>query len=293
MTTKTFIDTGSEAPASGAAAALLERMPRDNRDAAEARTWTEVAPLCDAVLAAGASSVREIASQVGEPGAKATVAARYALHALVTHASRPGAESQRAAIERGIATALGAETKLEPRRFLLEQLQLVGRESAVADIAPQLLDAELAGPASRALAAIGGPAAARALRDALAKAQGQARIDLAHALGSLHDDGAAALLEALLAGGDPALRSAARSALAEIAAPPSVDAQLRALEASRDAERIGAGADGIRLAYRLAERGHRKEAAQVFQCLIDAQNPFFPEPARQAARWGLERLGKS
>ena len=129
-------------------AATIDKLPADDYETGRA--------VCEKLLAGGADTVRKLVELVGnEFGDPAGVKAKYALHGLVMHAARPGAEKQRKLVAETLAGELAAEHSKELKAFLCRQLQLCGRRQDVPALAKLLEDERLGEPARQAIQAIG------------------------------------------------------------------------------------------------------------------------------------------
>ena len=133
-------------------AGILKKLPADEYEAAQG--------LCEKLLAGGPETVRKLVGMVGDEfGDPDGVKPKYALHGLVMHAARPGAERQRKMLAETLAGELNAEHSNELKAFLCRQLQLCGRAQEVPALAKLLEDERLGEPARQAIQAIGGEAA--------------------------------------------------------------------------------------------------------------------------------------
>ena len=165
----------SAAEPSKKVADVLAKLPADDYKAA--------GELCTALLDAGPAVIKELVNLVGDEfgdpnGAKP----KYALHGLVHYASRPGAETSRAMLAETLAGELSAEHSEELKAFIVRQLQLCGRTQEIPALAKLLSSDRLCNPATQALVAIGGPAALKALRDALPTAEGPRQVAISQAV---------------------------------------------------------------------------------------------------------------
>ncbi|MCX8037072.1 MAG: HEAT repeat domain-containing protein [Candidatus Sumerlaeia bacterium] len=113
--------------------------------------------------------------------------ARFALHGMAMHVSRPGAEGERRAYVAILLDALRSNLPVEVKKFLIEQLQIAGRAEAVPVLARCLDDEALAESARQALEANPAEEAVAALRKALGGAKGTLRIGIIQALGARRD----------------------------------------------------------------------------------------------------------
>ncbi len=188
--------------------------------------------LASQLIALGETELAALARQVSPEGGGRDTAVRYALNAVAVHAARFGAEGQRALVERALLAGLASATSVEARTFLLSQLQIVGRDAAIAASAPLLTDPALVEPATQLMLAVKGSAASQALVTALGHAQGPARVPIVRALGALKVVEAHDRILAVARDADPSMRRAALAALARLADPrsakPLVDGARRA-----------------------------------------------------------------
>ncbi len=110
------------------------------------------------------------------------------------------------------------------RQFICRMLERIGTDEHVPLLAKLLADPQVGDDARRALQIIPGDAASAALRDALAKAQGDARIGLINSLGERRDPKAVEALAKLLAEPDAKAVMAAIRALGKIGTPEAAAA---------------------------------------------------------------------
>jgi len=145
--------------------------------------------------------------------------AREAWKAICWHATRPGAEAERAAAEAAMLARLAADLPRPAHLFLLRQLETVGRDAAVEPLATLMArtDPLLRDRARCALVTNSSPKASNALRRALARARSpEWQVGLINALGARTDRDAVPALIRLAAARDQAVRLAACDALARI-----------------------------------------------------------------------------
>lgn len=136
-------------------AKILEKLPADDYDTAQ--------QLCEKLLAGGPATIVELVNLVGDAfGDPKGAKPKYALHGLVMHAARPGADNQRKMLAETLARELDAEHSDELKAFLCRQLQLCGRAEEARALAKLLDDDRLGEPARQAMAAIRGEVASSA-----------------------------------------------------------------------------------------------------------------------------------
>ncbi|MGD0094363.1 MAG: HEAT repeat domain-containing protein, partial [Planctomycetota bacterium] len=219
----------------------------------------------------GPAGVKEICGQLMEPGQGDDSKARFALHGIVLQVTRPGADAERLMAEGAVLEALAAAQKPEVKAFLLEQLKLVGKDAAVAQLSGFLADERLCEPATQALLQIRTPAAGAALSKALPEAKGKNLVTIVRALGELREKSAAKALLPLAAGEDAVLRQSAWFALANIADPAAGEALAKAAAATGPYERSVGTSMYLLLASRLAEAGDKDACAKICRSLLAAR----------------------
>ena len=116
-------------------------------------------------------------------GAGDDLSARFALSGLAKYVGDKGRESERRVVAGALLDGLKAASGDDVKAFLISQLQLAGREEAVAPLSAYLADDRLYDPATQALLAIATPAASDALAAALSDSTGARRVTLITALG--------------------------------------------------------------------------------------------------------------
>jgi len=201
-----------------------------------AKVTTETASVRIQVLkdlvAMGDDGIVAVAKELVEPKAGEVAkdaGARMALHGMAVYVTRPGAEKERAAYVKKTLSLLDSDRPAAIKKFLVEQLQIAGRDEAVLGLAGCLKDKELAESARQALEANPTDAAVVALRHALAKAQGTLRVGIINSLGRRCDKESVKALVAEAKSSDEAVRCAALVALGRIgdpAARPVIEAAL-------------------------------------------------------------------
>lgn len=95
---------------------------------------------------------------------KKSIAAEYAINAYVNHATRQSELNER--ISSHLGTALKKMSGISGKKFLIQQLSLLGNSQSIIAIRPFLKDAALSSDAARAIATIGGEDAKKVLKKA-------------------------------------------------------------------------------------------------------------------------------
>ncbi len=254
-------------------ASLVSRFP--------ASSFAQRDALCADVFGLGPAGVAAVFARALPPGKEDDSKARFAVGALVSCAGRPGAERERALVARALLDAAAAARDADLASFFLSQVELVGKDDSVRPLARFLADERLAGPASRALVAVGGPRASKALLDALGKAPRGARPAIVQALGVARVREAVPRLLPLAEGEDEGLRQAALFALANLGDPAAGPVLSRTRVAASHRERAQAPSLYLLHARRLAENGRTGEAVAAARAVL--HNYTGPEESRHAA----------
>jgi HEAT repeat protein len=189
-------------------------------------------------------------------------------------------------IEARLLRMLAPDAKTSPaaKDFVCRQISIIGTESSVPALARLLNDPSMAEIARYTLARIPGPGAGAALRDALAKAAGNARAGIVNALGERRDTQAVPALKNLLGASDGAVAGAAVAALARIGDGPALAAIKGAVETASGARREPLLRAYVGCADAVAAGGGKAEARSVYQQL---SAPGEPPTIRIAALHGL------
>jgi hypothetical protein len=187
-------------------------------------------------------------------------------------------------LEARLAAVLKEPVTSAAKDFVCRQLSLVGTAESVPALAALLTDKELTGIARYGLEPIPGPEASAALRQALAAAEGLAKVGIINSLGVRRDAESITLLTGLAADQDAQVAVAAVVALGAIgtsdAAKVLADLRAGAAESLR-----GAVADAsLVCAEHLRAADKKVEALAIYKALAAADQP---KHIRLAATRGL------
>ena len=245
-------------------AVLIDKLPAKDPPTAIA--------ILEQILSRGSDALRQVIVAVGDAfGDPQGVKPKYAVHGLVHHASRPGAEDQRKLVAGALAAELARDHAAELQAFICRQLQCCGRDAEVPALARLLSSDRLCEPAAQALCGIGSSAAVAALRQALPEATGSRRITLVCALGRFGDQAAAAEIRKDLSAADDDLRTAAWYALGQMGDTASAGALLKTL-LSESGYRRGQALDAcLRLARNRDQAGGEQLCRDLLAKLSDAE----------------------
>ena len=179
---------------------------------------------------------------------------------------------KRRPIEEALVKVLQTGTP-DAKRFVCLQLWMAASARSVPAVAKLLADPELADAARYALERMTGPAAGKALRDALRTAKGPVLVGVVNSLGHRRDKDAAALLVPLLGIDDEEVPAAAAWALGRIGGTDAA----KALTATRlkAAGRLRRVLDDACLlcADALAADGKASDAAAIYRQMYAADQP--------------------
>ncbi|MGE5610433.1 MAG: HEAT repeat domain-containing protein [Bacillota bacterium] len=243
---------------------LLARFPADADPVAGRQAISELVKL-------GPAAIKQVIAAVGTPGTAADTQARFALNGLVFHVSRPGAEAERMMFANAIIEVLATNPPPLTQTFLINMLQLAGKDECVPTLSKRLVDPELCEPATQALYCIKTPAATAALIQALPAVKESNRSTLIRALGVLRAVDAVDVILPYTNDQDANTRRMALDALANIGSPKAADSLAKAAEASAHLERAHATAMYLLFAQRLAELGNKPQCAAICRQLISAR----------------------
>ena len=135
-----------------------------------------------AISALGENGFAEMVKMLGT-GATDTAALEYALAGYSQFVTQPGKESLRAVAVKAYCNALSLPKQSSEKEFIISQLQLIGKEDAVACLTKALQQKDLAAAAARSLAQVNTPASKQALLLSLNKLSGENRLAVIEALG--------------------------------------------------------------------------------------------------------------
>ena len=236
-----------------------------------AATKAEGQRLAAEIVTLGPAAVKAICAKLKPPAQGGDVRERFALHGLALYVARPEAEAERAMLAGALTDALAAAKDREVKAFLVRQLQLCGRDEAVAPLAALLGSKDLYEPATQALLRIGTRRAVVALVEALPSARGKRRITLVRACGDARDKAAAPEILKDAASADRTMRLTALWALANIAEPQAESVLAKAATVQAPYERSQATTFTLLFARRRAEGGDAATCARVCRGLIKAR----------------------
>lgn len=192
-----------------------------------------------------------------------------------------GNRELRERIEKELAKVLESDVSLACKQFICRQLWIIGTDISAPALEKTLLDPDthVAEAACYAVSRRPGAATGRALRNALDKIGGAARIAVINLLGDRRDAASAARLAELAAGPDDPTAEAAIVALGKIASRDAVQALTR-LHTGQGKRQGWAAHALLESAQRLAADGKAREASTIREQLGESDIPHIRRGAK-------------
>lgn len=182
----------------------------------------------------------------------------------------PTVSNVRKELAKKIAATLAAPNTSSPaKEFLCKQIAVIGAEDQVPGLAALLADKDVSQWARSALEQIPGPAVDQALREALPRLGGAAKIGIVNTLGERRDAQAVRDLIPLLGGADAGLAGAAADALGKIGGDGSADALKDALSRTSGAVRMCVVNAYLMCAEQWLAQGRKSDAATIYAQLAE------------------------
>lgn len=193
---------------------------------------------------------------------------QYALNGFSYYVTQPGKDEWRKTATAAYIASLDRMADLENKRFIIGQLQIVGKDDAVATLAKYLADDNLSDPAAQALVKVNSSAANQALLQALPNSKGNSQLSIIKALGDAHYAEGAASISAFVGKGDIKQDKVALNALATIANTSSETVLAQAAEKTGFKYDVS-NATNAYLVYsqNLAAKGNKAAAERIAQNL--------------------------
>jgi len=245
---------------------------------------------CERATEVGVAAIAPLGALVGGENRPVAKAARLALEMIVAHATRPGADEERAAANDALIGLIQEGQPAPTRQYAIRLLGDAGNEKAVAALAELLGDEEWRERARWALERIASPAAAQALLKAVEGAPGEFRAALIHSLGELGaTEAVPTLLRMIVRDTDNTVRLAILEALGRIGDPRALPVFDAALNRVPEAVKPRILNPYLQLGEKLLAQGQTDQALPVFErALTEATT----EQHRCAGLIGLGRLGR-
>jgi len=233
-----------------------------------AQDFAQGAPLIAEIIKSGPGGLKELCGMITPPADVADAKARFALHGVVLYVKRPGAETQRAMVEKALLEAMAGAKQADLKQFFIHQIELCGSDSASKPLGKLLGDERLCEPATRALLRIGSQGAIAEIRAALTGAADARLITIVRALGKARDKASAKAIAKYATFDETTLRHVAWFALANIGDASSTGVLAKAAEAKGNYERSVGVKYYLLLARRIGEGGDKSACAKICRGLL-------------------------
>jgi HEAT repeat protein len=186
-------------------------------------------------------------------------------------------------LERRLAAVLGAKVPREAKEYVCRKLELIGAAVSAAPLGELLADKELADTSRRALEAISGPEAVKALRENLPTLSGLQKVGVVNSLGRRGDTASVPALAKLLGDPDTQIASAAAAALGQIGTTEAAAALRQILPTASETFRLALADASLTCAEHLTKRGKVAEARALLQAVELSPQPKYVQLAAQRA----------
>jgi type 1 glutamine amidotransferase len=207
-----------------------------------------------------------------------------------------GDKAELAKIEKALLGVLESDAKQAGKQYVCRELSIIGTEQSVPVLAGMLAGEETSDMARYALERIPGTAVDDALRGALGRGKGKAkiginaRIGIVNSLGQRGDTKAVRPLARLVTGKNEALATAAAAALGRIASPAATKALAAAKDKTEGKVQLVVLDAYLKCADKMAADGKKAEALAIYKELGTAS---MPKPIRTAAVTGMINAAKN
>ncbi len=187
-------------------------------------------------------------------------------------------------LEDGLMEIVQSDAGHGAKRFAYQKLSQIATERSVPALAGKLTSVDEAEMARYALERIPSPAAVNALRSALSKTQGRAKIGIINSLGDRRDAPSTGQLGELLSDADPAVAAAAAWSLGKIGNVAALETLAKAKDSAKGPVRLEILHALLACADATLNNGGRMQAMAVYN---DLKAESMPKPVRNAAVRGL------
>ena len=195
-----------------------------------------------------------------------------------------GNKAELAQLEKALLGVLASDAKQAGKQYICRELSIIGTEQSVPVLAGMLADQETSDMARYALERIPGEAVNDALRGALSKAGGKAKIGIVNSLGRRGDEKAVGALSRMVTGRDEEIAAAAAAALGGIASPQAAKALAAARDKTEGKVQMAVLDAYLKCADKMVKTGKKADALAIYKALGTAD---MPKPIRTAAVTGM------
>ncbi len=175
-------------------------------------------------------------------------------------------------LEARLAAVLKTDVSRDAKDFVCRKLMVIGTADSVPALAALLPDEKLSHMARFALERIPASEAAKALRDALSKTQGEVKVGIISSLGTRRDADSVSSLAKLLGDNDGAVARAAANALGAIRNAEAAKALAEAKSAKPEVKQAATDAS-LACAEALLAEGKKDEATAIYKRFAGQDQP--------------------
>jgi type 1 glutamine amidotransferase len=191
--------------------------------------------------------------------------------------------------ETALDDVLKSDAKFAGKQYACRELSIIGTDQSVPVLASLLTNQEYSDMARYALERIPGDAANKALCDALAKADGKAKIGIVNSLGERGCTAATADIAKCTDSSDKVLCGAAISALGKIGGADAVKVLDQARAGAADNLKLAIYDAYLKIAEKMVAQGQKADAMKIYTGL---NKPDVPAVIRTAALNGIVNANK-
>ncbi len=186
--------------------------------------------------------------------------------------------------EQKMINVLKSDATFAGKQFICKQLSIIGSSASVPVLAKMLRNDETTDIALYALERIPDPSVDKALRKAVGKAKGNAKIGIINTIGQRADAGAIKILVKLMNNKNADIADASAAALGKIATPEATAALSKQIDKSNGIPRLVLLDAYLKCADKLATTGKIAEASAIYGRMY---NTAYPDAVRAAGFRGL------
>jgi HEAT repeat protein len=248
-----------------------EKDPKDISDILTefpAEGFFDLDSLASDLISLGKKSLVNLCLFLERPEQELREKTKYALHGLAVHSARLSTEDERFLVSKAFIKALKSLNDKQAQKFIISQLQLVGKREAVKPLSQYLSDPKLCESAARALLCFETRKAEKAFIKSFDSLSGDRRITVIKALGELQSKKAVKKIKPFVSSEDKDLRWVSLYALANIGDPSCLGLLGRMRIRSSPYERSRAPLIYLLYIQRLAQSGYKELSANICRDLI-------------------------
>lgn len=218
----------------------------------------------------GEEGVLQLIKMMNTPGNGSNSEVEYALSGLSHYVSAQGQEALRLTTSNAYIKALDMVTDREIKAFIIRQLEVIGKDEAVAKLSSYLDNESLSGPAARALSLINTSASQKALLNALSSVTDEeSKQDVILAVARLKITDSENILRRMLGNSNINMQKTVVYALSQVGTKASLqDLAVAAKKDNFTMQKVGANEAYITLIKRVLAQGDVKEAEKAANDLM-------------------------